>query len=179
MMEVRTTSQHVTALPASYPVALRAIGSDLEARQIGNFELSCEGTNYLVQAKSDEKKPLKKGILTLLFSNQDRTTGNLIYTPEQIKALNCSGQQRREGGGMLDPHSLPQSLRAIGAYINFKGAHLVRISKRGANTTVEYDTAEGGHIREEFTPTTLYELFVRMYVRRTERAKTEKRDPYG
>jgi hypothetical protein len=163
----------------NYSQALRALGCALEATHVEAFEISCDAPNFLIKVQSQEcHKPQLEGrlkrtvtqVLQRVFSNQHDV--ELIYTPERLKRLDHEFQLRRRSRGILDPHSLPQSLRALGAYLDVKGARLVRISKRGPCTTMEYESSQDRHTREEFTPKTLYELFVQSYVKRSDRVKT-------
>ncbi|MGH7825859.1 MAG: hypothetical protein ACREQ7_11875, partial [Candidatus Binatia bacterium] len=111
-----------SAVPiVEYSKALRAIGCALEALRVEAFELTCEGANYTVRVKSQRKKEAK-GVFAVLHRIFANSPGNsavglqLIYTPKEIDWLDQEGQLRRRDAGNPDPHSLPQALRAIGAY---------------------------------------------------------------
>ncbi|HET8562319.1 MAG TPA: hypothetical protein VFM35_00470 [Candidatus Binatia bacterium] len=190
MPKARSTigiSENSTAHNGHYSKALRAIGYVLETLQVEAFEVTCEGRNYIVRVEGRRhKKPRMKGILKKnglqvlqqIFPSRcpvdNPSVGlQLVYTPEDIERLHDEGQSRRRNASNLDPHSLPQALRAIGAYIHLKNARLVQISRDGPFTTVRYETPTGGLSREEFTPASLYALFVRMYLKRTDRAKAK------
>jgi hypothetical protein len=164
-----------------YSRALRAIGSALEALEVEAFELTCDAANYIVRVNSPpRKKPPAAGVVTLLQRLLPKhhepappvDYREIIYTPEKIKELDQDGQLRREESGKPDPHSLPQSLRAIGAYLYLKNARLIRIAKHGPFFTIEYETALDGCSTEEFTPSALYDVFVRLYLKRSNRLKT-------
>jgi hypothetical protein len=176
---INSASEDPADRSGSYSQALRAIGCALEATHLDSFEISYHAPNFLIKVQSQDcNEPRLKGrlkrtvtqVFQRVFSNQHDV--ELIYTPERLKRLDHEYQLRRRGGGNLDPHSLPQSLRALGAYLDFKRARLVRISKRGPSTTMEYESSQDRHTREEFTPKTLYELFVQSYVKRSDRVKT-------
>lgn len=168
-----------TAFAGDYSTALRALGCDLEVLGVEAFDLCCEGTNYVVRIKSQKsKKPQIKEtarrVLRRILPNHSSPVapdGVLVYTPDDIKRLDHDGQQRRQEGGNPDPHSLPQSLRAIGAYVCAKDGRLLRISKHGPFMTIHYETALDGVQTEEFTPASLYDVFVPMYVKRSDRLK--------
>jgi len=59
----------------------------------------------------------------------------------------------------------------MGAYIHGKGARFLQMSRHGPSMTIRYETA-AGHITEEFTRPSLYDLVVRMYLKRSDRRKT-------
>ena len=164
-------------------MALRAIGYALEAHGIRTFELTLQGENYIVRSerqsskKSYMKRFLEKRVEKLLeifiYRNPPESSSvglQLIYTPDDIDRLHDEGCLRRKDGGRPDPHSLPQALRGIGRHIDNEGARLGRISRYGPLITVQYETARG-YITEEFAPSSLYALFVRMYVKRSDRIK--------
>jgi hypothetical protein len=159
-----------------YSRALRAIGSALEALKVEAFELTCDAANYIVRVDCQRrKKPQAAGVVTVLqrlLPAASVDNREIIYTPEKIKELDQDGQLRREESGKPDPHSLPQSLRAIGAYLYLKNARLIRITRHGPFFTIEYETALDGCSTEEFTPSALYDVFVRLYLKRSNRLKT-------
>ncbi|MGH7827014.1 MAG: hypothetical protein ACREQ7_17805 [Candidatus Binatia bacterium] len=165
-----------------YSKDLRAIGCALEALRVEAFELRCEAANYVVRVESQrgEKRKLKDifealalQVLQGIFPGRNPRKGlELIYTTEHIKRLNENGQLRRQDRGKPDAHSLPQALRAIGAYVELKGARLLKISRQGTVITIRYETALDGCTNEEFTPSSVYALFVRRYVKRTDRYPT-------
>jgi hypothetical protein len=156
--------------------ALRAIGSALQAQPVEAFEITCDGPNYIVRLHSHgRRQPALTGVVTVLqrilparYSLDDL---EMIYTPEKIKELDHDGQLRREESGEPDPHSLPQALRAIGAYLYLKNARLIRVAKHGPFFTIQYETALDGYSTEEFTPSSLYAVFVRLYLKRSNRLK--------
>jgi hypothetical protein len=167
----------------NYSKALRAIGTALDALEVETktFELTCDGANYIVRlenqkAKKRETKEVvkKKGLLQQIFSSRysNPSAGPLVYTPEDIERLDREGQLRRRNAGP-NPHALTQALRAIGFYIDDKGARLLQISRRGELMTVRYETAPGSSSTEEFMLSNLYALFVQMYVKRRDRRKAK------
>lgn len=158
-----------------YSKIFRAIGCALEALRVEAFELTCEGANYIVRVKSQRKKEAK-GVLAVLHRIFPSSRGNsavglqLIYTPKEIDWLYHEGKLRRRDAGNPDPHSLTQSLRAIGAYLEIKGARLLKISGSRELFIVRYEAAQDGCNTEEFTPSSLYEFFIRRYLKRHDRS---------
>lgn len=159
---------------SDYANALRAISYALEAAKVEAFEVTCEAANYVVRIESQSgKKRSFEGILQRIFpgrySKSSWAGPELIYTPQHLARLDRDGRLKRRGGGRPDPHSLPQALRAIGAHLDHKEARLLHIAKRGPSITIRYETALDGQKTEEFTPPSLYALFVQRYVRRSDR----------
>jgi hypothetical protein len=164
-----------------YARALRVIGSALEALDVEAFELTCEASNYVVRIQSQRRtKAQAKGLAWNILQRISRRhspgganpeTLELIYTLEDIESLDHNGQLKRQEGGKSDAHSLPQALRAIGAYLQIKEGRLHRLFKNSPLVTIEYETAQGDHTFEEFTAASLYELFVWLYIKRGDRVK--------
>ncbi|HWO43051.1 MAG TPA: hypothetical protein VNO43_14720 [Candidatus Eisenbacteria bacterium] len=158
---------------AHYSKTLRAIGCALDALRVEEFDLTSDGPNYVVQVKSQRKKP--QGVRTVLHRIFHRLSQNsasglqLIYTPKEIDWLDHEAQLMREETGSPDPHSLPQALRSIGAYLEVKGARLLKISGRSGVFNVSYESAQHGRHTEDFTPAALYEWFVKGYLKRSSR----------
>ena len=164
----------------NYSKALRAIGTALDALNADAFEVTCDRENYIVRVESlrvesqrPKKRTMKAGfkknglkILQQLFpSRHTSENSSVVYTPNDIERFEHEGQLRRRNAG-ADPHRLAQALRAIGFYVDEKGARLHHISTRGGSITVRYETLPGSSNTEEFMLSNLYALFVRMYVKR-------------
>ena len=169
----------------NYSKTLRAVGTALDALEAEVFELTCDGANYIVRVESQRPKKRemkevfkKKGLKVLqqIFSSrypaQNPSVVPLVYTPEDIERFEHEGQLRRRNAG-TDPHRLTQALRAIGFYIDDKGARLHQISRRGELMTVRYEAAPSSCNTEEFMLSNLYTLFVQMYVKRRDRRKAK------
>jgi hypothetical protein len=174
---------------SDYATALRAIAYALKAAKVEAFELACEAPNYVirVESQSGKKRRIKdlfetaalkalRRIFPSRYSKSSWTGPELIYTPQHIARLDRDGRLKRREGGQPDPHSLPQALRAIGAYLDHKDARLLQIAKRGPSITIGYETALDGQKTEEFTPPSLYALFVQRYVKRSDRQKRDWSD---
>ena len=142
-----------------YARDLRAIGDDLESKEIEDFELKSDGINYLMRVEAWEPPPKKlatdvliEGLHTLWQKLQRREPRPVFpadfeqrYTPEDIDRLDREGRTRRQPSQkMPGTESVSQILRAVGAYLDLKGTHLLELSKRGPWITLRYKTAEGG-----------------------------------
>lgn len=173
-MSLVKRGENSTAYTGHYAKVLRAIGHDLEGLQVDAFELTCEGRDHIVRVESQRhEKPRMKHLLKKKALQSPPVGSQLIYTPEDIERLQDEGQSGRRNA-RTDPESLPQVLRAIGFYIDdLAGARLLQISRRGALVTIRYETASGGCTTEEFTPASLYALYVQMCVKRRHRPKAK------
>jgi hypothetical protein len=162
-----------------YSKALRVIGCALEELGVEDFELTHEGVTHVVRIHSQKRKKQPRTRLRLLqkilpyshSSARPSAARELIYTPGDIERFERNGQLKRQNAGNPDPHSLPQALRAIGAYLDSKDARLLQLSRQGTLTSICYETAPDGRQTERFTPSSLYSLFVRRYVKRSDRRK--------
>ena len=177
------TNEDPMAPSGCYSKALRAIGNALEALEAQLVDLRCEGENYIVCAKCRRRPPKKllcndldkSGIRvlwqTLLsrYFQKESFVAELFYTPEDIQRLHHEGQARRQDGGITDPHSLSGTLRAAGAYVDLKDARLLQISTRDDLIIIRSEAPSGQLSKEEFTPASLYALFVNLYLKRTGR----------
>jgi hypothetical protein len=149
----------------TYAHALRAIGQAMNEQRLEDFELEAYENAFLVRGK---KKATEKGILRRL---QRRPSDlSFRYTFEDIEQLDHEGQlKRRNPDGVPDFYSLPQVLRTVGAYLDMKNARLVSVSRRGPRLTIEYEKLVGERISEEHSIASFYDLFVKLYLRRSSR----------
>ena len=181
-MSLVRIGENSTRQTGEYAKVLRAIGNDLENLRVEAFEATCEGANYIVRVecqrheKRQTKDLLKKKALEILlqifpgrYPAESPVAFQRIYTPDDIERLQDEGRSRRRNA-RTDPESLLQILRAIGFYIDdLEGARLLQIARRGPLVTIRYETASGASITEEFTPASLYGLFLQMCVQRRHR----------
>jgi hypothetical protein len=172
---------------ATYSQTLRALGQALEAAHLDVFSLQSVGEVYHVrgeklveiQAPSEATAQLtsiwqklkRNGASETPPVHTSRQPIQLQYTSSDIEQLEREGQARRQ-----HPHSMPdvyspsQVLRAAGAYLDRKRAKLVELAKNDANIKMRYETSLGA-ASEELSVPYLYDMAVRMYLRRTERPK--------
>jgi len=95
----------------------------------------------------------------------------LHYTLEEIERMDTEAQRRRQGGagGSAEAHTLSQILRAVGAFVDQKQGRLLGITKEALDITIEYESALKRSMTEKFTVASLYDYWVKMYLRRRER----------
>jgi hypothetical protein len=163
-------SQNQVSDSGRYAKALRAIGHALETLEVEVFELTCEGENYLVQTKPRTIKDKWRQMLHNLFPNCFPAVGLLTYTADDLERLQQEGQSRR-GNARTNPNRLTQALRAVGFYVDLKGGRLLAISRNDEWIKVRYKTAADSCNTEEFNVSSLYSLFMQMYVKRRDGRK--------
>ena len=95
----------------------------------------------------------------------------LHYTHEDIGRVDDEAKSRRvDAGGRPEAHALSQILRAVGGVVDQKQGRLISVTKEGQDITVEYESTLKQKIFEKFTSATLYDFWVRMYLRRSSRS---------
>ena len=178
----------------SYAQPLRAIGQALEALSLQSFELEPIGEDFYVrytlaranlELSGEGLTPDKLGVIwgKLPDFNLEEpisptakspavlTSIELHYTTKDVDRLEQEGQLKRG-----DPHRLPdalslsQVLRCVGAYLNQKRARLLKLRRDGESVSVEYETTLGSQFKETLVRAELYDIWVRMYMQRAERA---------
>jgi hypothetical protein len=180
--------------PADYARHLRAIGQDLENLHLSTFNLEYTGDAYLVWIKSDDQaenqNPLfriSKHRLQKLWRNKipPRTLGQeesyalsstqtgrrLRYSIQELDRIEREQRaRRRQQSGTADGHCLSQLLRTIGDLVKRKGERLLGIAWQELSIGVVVETPQGRREVDVYRPDNLYDLWVRMYLRRDNRA---------
>jgi len=91
-------------------------------------------------------------------------------TPEDATGLELEGQERRRSLGKVPEIGTPsQILRAVGGFIDHKHARLLEVSKSDQDIHFEYELPSRETVMERFTISSLYDYWVRMYLRRKDR----------
>jgi hypothetical protein len=180
--------------PADYARHLRAIGQDLENLHLRTFNLEYTGDAYLVWIKSDDQtennNPLfriSKNRLQKLWRNKTppRTLGHeesfalsstqtgrrLRYSVQELDRIEREQRaRRRQQSGTADGHCLSQLLRTVGDVVGQKGERLLGIAWQELSIGVVVETPQGRKEIDLYRPDNLYDLWVRMYLRRDNRA---------
>jgi hypothetical protein len=164
-----------------YAQPLRAIGQALETLNIQSFEMEPVGDDFFVRGNVPVTSPQLRRTVWGQFPSENGEKGEdtevkvdspveLLYELKDIERLEERGRARRiNPHGTADPTSLSQVLRCIGAYLNQKRARLLKLSREAESVLVEYETSLGTNMKEMLSPSELYDLWVRMYLQRTER----------
>jgi hypothetical protein len=180
--------------PANYARHLRAIGQDIENLGLKTFNLECTADSYLVWVRTEatdvEPGPLSRLTrirLPKLRKNQPEVqtpaqTGYLSlrrsapikrfrYSVREIDRIEQEGRSRRcENGGIMDGHKLSQLLRTVGEWMEQRRDRLLGISWQELSVSIVFQTAQGRREIEVFRPDNLYDLGIKMYLRRNDRA---------
>ena len=192
--ENRRNDMETKITPADYSRHLRAIGQDLEALHFSNFNLEFTGDAYLVWVRASDSaennKPLlriSKNRLQKLWRNRtppraigheesypispSQTGKRLRYSVSELERIEKEQRaRRRRQSGNADGHSLSQLLRTLGDFVSQRSDRLLGIAWQDLSIGVVTETAQGRKEIEVFRPDNLYDLWVRMYLRRNNRA---------
>jgi hypothetical protein len=162
---------------------LRPVGQALESLQMHSFLLTMEGDAVVVRGHKHRDQPADKspprGFWRLIRSSQtaeinEREPVELRYTPEQLSHMDEEGRSKRGNVNSPNAHSVSQVVRAVGAFVDQKQARLMSVHKDEQKIEIEYESPLKGRITEEFTVATLYEFWVRMYLKRSSRLEDTK-----
>ena len=164
---------------------LRPVGQMLEPLHVQSFSLKVEEGGVSVHAQKREEALAPAPDISLratwqLFRRKKSEASNepqpssgaleLHYTHDDIERIDTEAQARRKPtGGSPEAHDLSQILRAVGAFVDQKQGRLIRVTMEGQDITIEYDSALKRSLTEKFTVATLYDYWVKMYLRRRQR----------
>lgn len=195
--EGRRADMDTKISPTDYARHLRAIGQDLEILRFDQFNLEFTGEAYLVWIKSSETpergQPLLrigKNRLQKLWRNRTpprmiaheesfppssyQTGKRLRYSVEELDRIEREQRaRRRRQSPTADGHSLSQLLRTLGDLLAQRSERLLGIAWQDLSIGVVLQTPEGRREVEVFRPDNLYDLWVRMYLKRDHRALHE------
>ena len=187
----RDESNNSIISPESYSRQLRAIGQDLQQEGIDSFNLQCSGDHYAVWTRANTVTWPNRSIFN--FSNRlENWWGLSQHAPDGDQSRAPSGDARFEysqddlarmdvaarihrhpTSGFANGHSLSQLLRTIGSLAYQRNQRLLAISWRDISICVVIETAQGKREIEVFRPDNLYDIWVRMYLRRESRALSD------
>ena len=171
----------------SFSQLLRPVGQMLEPLQIESFSLKIEDGGVAVFAETHQTpRPAPARDISLKVSWQifrrkkaepspepQPSSGSLEmhYTHDDISRMDVQGQSRRTGApGSPEAHTLSQILRAVGAFVDQKQGRLISVVKDGQDISIEYESALKRPLTEKFTVASLYDYWVKMYLRRRQRS---------
>lgn len=164
---------------------LRPVGQMLEPLQLESFSLKIEEGNVSVQAQKRKEQSQRAAEVSLrvtwqLFRRKKSSAPEpqpssglleLHYTRDDIARMETEAQSRRQAaGGRPEAHALSQVLRAVGAFVDQKQGRLTSVKMTGQDITIEYESALKQNLTEKFTVATLYDYWVKMYLKRRERS---------
>jgi hypothetical protein len=166
----------------SYTQLLRPVGQALESLRMESFSLTIEGDFVSVQGRKRREQPVEKlfprGFWQLFRSPPQELDAwesiELRYTPDQLSLMDDEGRTKRGTRGKPDAHSLSQIIRAVGAIVDQKQGRLISVRKDGQKIEIQYESALEHRVNEEFTASSLYDYWVRMYLKRSNRVEPDK-----
>lgn len=174
---------------ARYAQLLRPIGQMLEGLGVDSFSLEVEGDDFVVRGRRPHEPPTKTPevwtfrVLWQLIrgkrpgpqSAAAPSSGvlELHYTADDIARMERAGREKRSAApsGTPEAHALSQILRALGDFVDQKQGRLLAIRKEDQALTVDYESALKRNMSEELTVSTLYDHWVRMYLKRSQRTE--------
>ena len=178
----------------AYGRHLRIIGQDLENLHFSRFNLEFTGDAYLVWARPESgttsHNPLlriSRSRLQKLWKNriEPRTVGHeetytdpseqparrLRYSILDLDRIERDRRQlRRRYSGNADGHGLSQLLRTIGELVEQRNERLLGISWQELSISMIAENSHGRKGIDIFRPDNLYDLWVKMYLKRDNRA---------
>ena len=157
-----------------YDEDLRAIGQVLEARDISVFELKHLADNYVIQGLPEQTGSLRSKIRQWLRRLRSGSSAELLALGlADVEELSQAGRAKRSNAGRLaDFHSVSNTLRTIGAYLDASEFELVELHKRRISITLLYRD-KAGHEREEDRPiSSFYRLFLELCGKRGQTQQT-------
>jgi hypothetical protein len=172
----------------NYSRILRVVGQKLEPLRPETYEVVCYGNCYLVrcrvkedsQGKKEEEKKVR-GLAAFLrlwrepenpTTRENPKTGTsmnveFLYSLEELNHEDEEHKEpRRDANAMPDPYGLSNTLRSVGEFLDRKlDAKLLFASNRGQEVVILYET-KGVRNLEEYPISTIYEFWVKEYVKR-------------
>jgi hypothetical protein len=175
---------------------LRVIGQDLETLRLKTFNLECVGDAYLVWSPSGtaetedhnvarvsknrlqklwkQAQPRSRGHEERFTLPSSLSTKRYRYSFRDIERMEHeSRSHRRRKTSITDGHSLSQLLRTVGAVVGQRRERLLGISWQDFSISVVVETTQGQRQIDVFRPDNVYDLWVRMYLRRDNRALSD------
>jgi hypothetical protein len=180
--------------PSDYARHLRAIGQDLENLHLSTFNLEYVGDSYLVWIRPDDQgetanslSRISRNRLQKLWRNKtlgrplgheepypvspSRTGKRLRYSVQELDRIEREQRaRRRQQSGNADGHRLSQLLRTVGDLVRQRGERLLGIAWQELSVSIVVETPHGQKEIDVFRPDNLYDLWVRMYLKRDNRA---------
>lgn len=152
-------------LPRNCAGDLRAVGQALEQLQLKNFNLKRDGRSYLIWNRDSAYSP--DNIKLPHMAGLDSTAPNYRLSAEDVERIEREGVSRRsQRFHPVDGHKLSHLLRALGTQIERRGRRLLGITWREEAVRVIVESARGRRRIEPIRSDVLYDLWVRMYLRR-------------
>ncbi len=168
---------------ASYSQQFRALGQQLEDLGMERFTVRVEADGYRVtgtkryQPPAEEQPPkklwqrIRSGVKSAGSTPQPFEPVALHFSAQDLAHIDVDAKHKRSGTpGNTDAHSLSQVFRAVGAIVEQKQGRFLSVIKEGQEIVIEYESISKRNTVEKFTVSSLYDYWVKMYLRRRERS---------
>ena len=170
---------------------LRTLGQQLQQLRIDTFNLECTADGYSIWSPDHNLPrssrsffifgvgPLEKwwGVKAQArggyAATAARTARRLDYSVKELARMESRARVNRgQMSGYVDGHSLSQLLRTIGSLVYQRNHRLLGISWRDS-VCIVVENAQGKREIDVFRADHLYDIWVRMYLRRDNRALSD------
>ena len=162
---------------------LRPIGQALENWGIESFSVWPDGSGFMVRDRTHNRAQIQAREKELSSDRRPtdgasdankagvRLAAGIVerrLDRSEIEKLESAGRQRRCSANQTpNPHSTSQILRATGEIVDQRLGRLLRITKEGQIVNLNYLSSSGQTVSEDYSTATLYDLWVRMYKKRS------------
>jgi hypothetical protein len=177
----------------NYSTILRVIGQTLEPLRPQTYEVVSYGSCYLVRCrvtegsgdkKEQERKVRKLAAFLRLWREQENPTMRenpnhatsmnveFLYSLEELnRRREESDAPKHDANEMPDPYTLSNTLGAVGEFLDHKpDAKLLFACNRGQEVVILYETKGGVRNLEEYPISTIYDFWIKKYLKRKVRA---------
>ena len=165
---------------------LRPIGEALEPLHIESFSLRVESDGIFISAQKRVERQAPPADSTVrsvwdVFRRKKVEAPpapqpsspilEIRYSYDDIARMDAEEKSKRiPAGENPDPHALSQILRAAGAFVDQKQGRLLGVTMDGHDVAIDYESALKQKTTEKHTVASLYDYWVKMYLRRRERS---------
>ena len=161
----------------NYANILRVVGQALEILNVAEFDLRIINDDCVINAYFPLAKlrSLAKYQMWIFGASRHRTDSNprstnieFRFTPAEISRLAQEFARRRGNPNRSsDAFGVAELLRVVGHYLDLKKVSLLGIFRRDQFLTLRYRADHASHRQEYFQSSFFYNLFVKMYVKRS------------
>ena len=165
---------------------LRPIGEALERLQLESFRLRIENEGIVISAQKRVERQAPPVDLTVRSvwdvlrrkkveappaPQPSSRILEIRYSYDDIARMDAEGNAKRIATAEKpDPHALSQVLRAAGAFVDQKKGRLLGVTMEGQDVAIDYESALKQKTTEKHTAASLYDYWIKMYLRRRERS---------
>lgn len=177
---VRITLPLAAGAGTSYAKELRAVGQALEKLKFSAFNLERREGIYTIRGMVSADLAATFSIIQFVReivrggrSRRKASPIELSYSQAEIENFGAQERAKRADSDKLpDPYSISQILRGVGAFLDQrKCVALLTINYQDRWVTVVYSSVDGHTEQEKQDLDYFYDYWVKMYLRRSNRAK--------